>query len=154
MNLYAEFPCEGNIEITEDTTNPAPTEKSTTEPSNLYKDKGTQTMPKEVSRSDENLKLGMKQARTGRPGYRTTFKQKCNFCWRNGETPQFYLSHPLEEDGIVRCPILRMFVCNICGKTGDEAHTPKYCPEFKLRRPNQIKKHIRTAVGKLKVFRY
>jgi len=54
----------------------------------------------------------------------------CSLCFHNGEPEDFYSSHNLKtRDGkIVTCPVLRKFVCNICGATGDVAHTIRYCP--------------------------
>nr|XP_056701770.1 nanos homolog 2 [Euleptes europaea] len=53
----------------------------------------------------------------------------CNFCKHNGESKNVYSSHPLKrEDGKVVCPILRNYVCPLCGATADKAHTLKYCP--------------------------
>jgi len=54
----------------------------------------------------------------------------CSLCFHNGEPEDIYSSHNLKtRDGkIVTCPVLRKFVCNICGATGDVAHTIRYCP--------------------------
>jgi len=54
----------------------------------------------------------------------------CSLCFHNGEPEEFYSSHNLKtRDGrVVTCPVLRKFVCNICGATGDVAHTLRYCP--------------------------
>lgn len=54
----------------------------------------------------------------------------CSLCYHNGEPEEFCSSHNLKtRDGrIVTCPVLRKFVCNLCGATGDNAHTLRYCP--------------------------
>ncbi|KAK3094821.1 hypothetical protein FSP39_006671 [Pinctada imbricata] len=59
-------------------------------------------------------------------------KQKsiCVFCKNNGETASIYTSHVLkDEDGRVTCPILRKYMCPLCGISGDNAHTIRYCPK-------------------------
>lgn len=65
--------------------------------------------------------------------------KNCSFCLKNGERQCVYGSHELKnEQGIVLCPILRRYVCGICGATGDQAHTRKYCPwnvEVSVERP-------------------
>lgn len=56
-------------------------------------------------------------------------RKHCQLCRSNGETPEFFQGHVIkDEQGIIQCPVLRALVCDICGATGDTAHTVKYCP--------------------------
>nr|CAX32468.1 nanos-like protein [Isodiametra pulchra] len=57
-------------------------------------------------------------------------KHCCVFCKNNGEMESVYASHVLKnEEGVIVCPILRAYTCPICGVSGDNAHTIKYCPQ-------------------------
>ena len=57
-------------------------------------------------------------------------KKVCVFCKNNGETASIYTSHVLKDgDNKITCPILRKYVCPLCGVSGDKAHTIRYCPK-------------------------
>lgn len=57
-------------------------------------------------------------------------KKLCVFCKNNGESVSLYASHVLkDEEGRVCCPILRKYTCPLCGVSGDNAHTIRYCPK-------------------------
>ncbi|XP_032686405.1 nanos homolog 3 isoform X2 [Odontomachus brunneus] len=77
----------------------------------------------------------------------------CVFCRNNGEEESYYRKHLLkDDDGRVRCPVLRAYTCPICGACGDEAHTVKYCPKGPYN-PNSIStanafKLLRNSMGK------
>ena len=53
----------------------------------------------------------------------------CIFCQKSGKPIVTQKSHTLrDENGCVACPFLRATMCPLCGATGDDAHTVKYCP--------------------------
>ena len=61
----------------------------------------------------------------------------CSFCFSNGESEIQYRSHSLKTPGgVVRCPVLRSYVCPFCKATGDQAHNQRYCPMNKDGRLN------------------
>lgn len=54
----------------------------------------------------------------------------CSFCRQNNESAKVYRSHKLKShNGKVTCPVLWSYTCSICGATGDNAHTRRYCPQ-------------------------
>ena len=59
-------------------------------------------------------------------------KRECKFCKNNGESEATYSSHYLRNFKLnkLTCPVLRATVCEICGATGDDAHTRNYCPKI------------------------
>ncbi|XP_009958514.1 PREDICTED: nanos homolog 1-like, partial [Leptosomus discolor] len=70
------------------------------------------------------------------------------FCRNNKEAVALYTTHILKgPDGRVLCPVLRRYTCPLCGASGDNAHTIKYCPLSKMQAAKQLK-HARTALGK------
>nr|ABZ10966.1 nanos [Aphaenogaster rudis] len=53
---------------------------------------------------------------------------ECVFCKNNGVEETYYREHLIRYiDGRTQCPVLRAYTCPICGATGDDAHTVKYC---------------------------
>ena len=92
-----------------------------------------------------------------RMGARSRRSSGCGFCKKNGEPVSIYTSHRLHgEQGRVSCPYLRELVCELCGATGDFAHTRTYCPSLKTRRdqaaaiPTLLKATKHQSDGKLR----
>jgi len=78
-------------------------------------------------------------------------RPNCGFCRGNGECLDVYSSHSLRSStGTVSCPYLRGHVCEICGATGDQAHTRSYCPENPGARalPPLLKRTARQSDGR------
>ncbi|KAM7340158.1 nanos homolog 2 [Alexandromys fortis] len=80
-------------------------------------------------RQEDEEASGLQEKREQEPGVSGSLTAICNFCKNNGESRHVYASHQLKTpEGVVVCPILRHYVCPLCGATGDQAHTLKYCP--------------------------
>ena len=43
-----------------------------------------------------------------------------------------------DDDGRTVCPVLRAYVCPLCGSKGDAAHTLKYCPRNSVTKGDPI----------------
>jgi len=84
--------------------------------------------------------------------------RECKFCRNNGESRDQYTSHVLRNPntGQLICPVLRSHVCEICGATGDKAHTRNYCPKLKQEKKNKLaipvilKKTMRQSDGQMR----
>ena len=90
-----------------------------------------------------------------RMGARFRRHSGCGFCKKNGEPTSIYTSHRLHgEQGRVTCPYLRELVCEVCGATGDSAHTRTYCPnlrsEGQVALPTLLKATKHQSDGKLR----
>ncbi|KAL7648026.1 UNVERIFIED_CONTAM: hypothetical protein RMT77_001643 [Armadillidium vulgare] len=68
----------------------------------------------------------------------------CKFCKMNGEEAIF---HRLKDDsGGVVCPVLYKFRCKLCGATGRDAHTQKFCPRNPITRGDPIGNNVRPGL--------
>lgn len=59
----------------------------------------------------------------------------CKFCKNNN----WACDHPFSDAlGKVVCPVLSSYKCPICGATGGDAHTLKYCPKKTIYTPEEL----------------
>ncbi|OCT59403.1 hypothetical protein XELAEV_18000825mg [Xenopus laevis] len=73
----------------------------------------------------------------------------CSFCKHNGESKRIYSKHNLKDkQGRVVCPILRNYVCSLCGATGENAHTRRFCPFSQKDYCSVYQDSLRNAAGK------
>ncbi|CAH0559413.1 unnamed protein product [Brassicogethes aeneus] len=73
----------------------------------------------------------------------------CQFCKKNGEIKEMFATHNLKNpDGTICCPILKKYTCDLCGKTGGEAHTRSHCPLF-VKKQTVLPKYKRLSNGML-----
>ena len=74
-------------------------------------------------------KLNMQRQRAKMNNEQYSKVRFCIFCQKSGQPIVTQKSHTLrDENGCVICPYLRATLCPLCGATGDDAHTLKYCP--------------------------
>ncbi|XP_034235062.1 uncharacterized protein LOC117641668 [Thrips palmi] len=113
--------------------------------SSLYKDHASHTSADSLnnykggSKSNDSGKAPFppsRQPRRFRRAYSTASSSsggktsECVFCKTNGETSAIFRGHVLKDDqGRTVCPVLQQYVCSLCGATGFNAHTIKYCPK-------------------------
>jgi len=93
-----------------------------------------------------------------RPHFGIKPGRECKFCKNNGESKDQFSSHVLRNPntGQLICPVLRSHICEMCGATGDKAHTRNYCPKVKedkknrLAIPVMLKKTMRQSDGQFR----
>ena len=74
-------------------------------------------------------KLNMQRERAKMNNEQYSKVRFCVFCQKSGQPITTQKSHTLrDQNGCVICPYLRATFCPLCGATGDDAHTLKYCP--------------------------
>ncbi|KAJ9598047.1 hypothetical protein L9F63_026848, partial [Diploptera punctata] len=81
--------------------------------------------------------------------------QGCAFCKNNGEEERYYKGHTLKDSmGKITCPILKAYVCPICGANGEVAHTIKYCPQNTKADDEGIKSKLATFQESIKTDKF
>lgn len=83
---------------------------------------------------DYQLSVQRQRAALNRDRYKKV--RFCVFCQSSKQPEHVYRTHVLKDpEGRVVCPYLRSYTCPLCGASGDDAHTMKYCP---LRQPTIV----------------
>jgi len=123
------------------------------------------TLPKmqpivDLPRPSQQLPVPMRSQFEPRPRPHFGIKpgRECKFCKNNGESKDQFSSHVLRNPntGQLICPVLRSHICEMCGATGDKAHTRNYCPKVKedkknrLAIPVMLKKTMRQSDGQFR----
>ncbi|VDM39221.1 unnamed protein product [Toxocara canis] len=83
-----------------------------------------------VSNNEDYADEGSSPRSAMRVGSHLSTAMECAYCRSKKEPPEVYRSHSLRNTrtGITTCPKLRQQVCALCNATGDQAHTPYFCP--------------------------
>ena len=85
------------------------------------------------------IELTAKRSFNRHTGRRDKLSKKCKFCLSKREEPEIVTHHNLFDDnGLVSCPILQEYECELCHATGKYAHTLKYCPKNNPDTPHDI----------------
>ena len=65
--------------------------------------------------------------------------KRCKFCLSKKEDDDIVAHHNLfDARGLVACPILQQYECELCHATGRHAHTLKYCPQNNPDTPHDV----------------
>ena len=105
----------------------------------------------EILRERERLQRSNPAKHLMKKASAAAVEKVCVFCRNNGESESYYSSHQLKDvEGNIKCPVLSAYVCPICGATGKDSHTIKYCPYnvSDTLSITSLTKTVRSAAGK------